>query len=66
MTYEERLKQLHLALLEFATTPTAGVGEIIEGLTWLRRELDLQIVALRAEASDSGRDEPPAGAADEP
>ena len=59
MTYEERLKQLHVALLEFATTPTADVAEVIAGLTWLRHELDLQIVALRAEASDARTDEPP-------
>jgi|GEM_PF-2943774 len=58
MTYEERLKQLHLSLLEFATNPSAPSDQIMSGLIWLRRELDLQIVALTAEAAEANPEPP--------
>jgi len=58
MTYEERLKQLHEWVLELATSPLAPREQVIGDLVWLRREVDLQIVALQEEGAEEPSERP--------
>jgi hypothetical protein len=63
MTYEQRLKQLHEWVLELATSPVAPREQVIGDLVWLRREVDLQIVALQEEDAEDPPEPPGEGAA---